>query len=147
MDDSKYFHKDTGKCADCPDATHAALVALAVCAVAVLLSWAVWRTYSAPPPRLRAVSRVLHWIDAWLLAVGWTKMKIGIAFYQCAALLHKTYDVTMPPEYTRWMSAFEWVELDWTGIAWRPGRMQFAAEASASSSHSHSALWSWWSWL
>lgn len=113
VESKKHRDDTTGECIDCPDAIQPALVAFAVCVGTTLAVGTAWLVYTHPPRLLRPLSQRLHLLVAWASGLGWSKAKIGVAFYQCAISLHQTYDVTLPDYYTEWMEAFRWIELDW----------------------------------
>ena len=90
-------------------------MALAVCISTAVAVGATWLVFTHPPRPLRPLSQWLHLLVAWATSLGWSKAKIGLAFYQCAINLHQIYDVVLPDSYTEWMKAFGWIELDWAG--------------------------------
>ena len=119
----QYFARAEGRCLDCPSvgmrfgaiaAGFVALVGLLLLLVK-LYQWRRQRYGKRVAPEL-CVARAafMYRLRARISALAlMPKIKLIIAFYQSVQVLPTVYSVELPPEYYRWMSVFDWVQLDW----------------------------------
>lgn len=107
------FIKAEGSCQLCPESGDIAqqivgIIAVLV-AIALLLVGLFWLTNAKNWPIAQRWSR---WFLGMCVALNPTaKLKIVYAFLQIVIMMPSIYGVQVPPEYTRWMRTFSWIQI------------------------------------
>jgi len=110
------------ECQDCLDMGVAAVVVLAaILGFAVVTGILVW-IYMYPPEWGLEFSRLMHILSDAAQMVGPVKFKVAVAFYQVISGLEATFGIgPLPDELKTVIGAFEWMELNWTVLAFPVG--------------------------
>eukprot|EP00966_Prymnesium_polylepis_P085212 1973110-Prymnesium_polylepis.1 len=112
----QYYESGKG-CVHCDDATRPVLVCVAVVIFVGVVLIGLHRVLLRPTEQLLNLSITLHQLIDVFMSFGWAaKLRIGVAWYQCVIDIGPMFDVKLPPEYTDFMDAFNWLDIDWAGI-------------------------------
>ena len=110
-DGTQYFDEDEALCVDCPVVGMRVgwiAMALAGAASIVVLLGVLINKYERLGSRFW---RLYHAVKGYALM---PMFKILIATYQAINAIPFVYDVSLPPEYHRWMRVVNWVDFDWS---------------------------------
>ncbi len=112
--DSQYYDIRAASCTDCPSGP--ALV-LPILAVLILVLGAIVMPFATRRWRQKRNSSMLRRLESAAAIVPRLgligKLKIAVGYFQVVLVFPEAFDVEMPPDYVRWMGAFQWISFDW----------------------------------
>jgi len=121
-----YYNSDSHTCDKCPNSSIPVIVGLSALLGAVILAYFLGIFLNRPPPVLKNASTQFRMFLSAVHDLGPSKMKSAVTFYQIMTSLASTFDLK-PIDLSEWgdyefiMSAFTWVEVDWSEAAYPTG--------------------------
>ena len=115
-----YFLDGEARCIECPEISNTIGYVVMLLSLVALAVGAVLWVYFRPPKSVHCLLRaslLLRRAHLKLHAFAlMPKLKLVVAFYQSVQVLPTVYNVELPEDYYKWMSAIDFLRLDWSNL-------------------------------